>query len=66
MCACGSGIVGQSVQCASGVCYVWQCTCVAGCRCVCTFADARGVRKCVFMAVVYSEESVLLVCVVCL
>lgn len=40
---------------------VWQ---VVG-VCVCTFADARDVRKWVFMAVVYSvcEESVLLVCV---
>lgn len=68
MCPCGSGFMGQFVQCASGVCYVWQCACVAGCRCVCTFADVTGVRKCVVMAVVYSVrgESVLLhVCVLC-
>lgn len=70
MSACGSGFVEQSVQCASSVCvcvcYVWQCACVAGCRCVCTYGDVRDVRKCVFMAVVYSvcDESVLLcVCV---
>lgn len=45
LCACGS------LKCASSVCYVWQCTCVVGCRGVCAFGY---VRKCVFMAVVYS------------
>lgn len=35
------GFVGQSVWCTSSVCYVWQCICVAGCRCVCTFGDVR-------------------------
>ncbi len=74
MCACGSLFVGQSVQCASGVCYVGQCTCVAGCRCVCTFDGVRGVRKSVsWQWCAVCEESVLLcmcvcvcVCVVCL
>ena len=41
------------MQCASSVCCVWQCACVAGCRCVCTFGDVRGV---VLVAVVFVRK----------
>lgn len=44
-CVSGTVFVGQSVQCASSVCCVWQCVFVAGCRSACTFGD---VCECVF------------------
>lgn len=55
--------MGHCVQCAICVCNVWQCACVAGCRCVCTGC----LRKCFHgSSVCVCQESVLLcVCMCC-